>query len=148
MRAFSGAMVMVLALVLYLVLVLARAFAFLSTGAPVGIGIGIALLVLPLIGFVLLAAELRFGIRSTALVRRLAAEEPLPADDLPRMPSGRPVRAAADAVFERYRDAAQAAPRDWRAWLRLGLAYDASGDRRRARAAIRQAITLSVAERA
>ncbi len=143
MRAFGAALVMAVVLVLYLSLVLVRAFAFLATGRPAGIGIGVALLVLPLIGFVLLAAELRFGVRSTALVRRLAAEEPLPADELPRMPSGRPVRAAADAVFARYRDAADASPADWRAWLRLGLAYDASGDRRRARAAIRQAISVS-----
>ena len=32
---------------------------------------------------------------------------------------------------------------DWRAWLRLGLVYDASGDRRRARAAVRRAIALA-----
>ena len=31
----------------------------------------------------------------------------------------------------------------WRAWLRLGLAYDASADRKRARWATREAIKLS-----
>ena len=36
----------------------------------------------------------------------------------------------------------EAAPEDWRAWFRLGLAYDASGDRRRARKAIIRAISL------
>jgi Flp pilus assembly protein TadD len=37
-------------------------------------------------------------------------------------------------------------PASWRAWFRLGLAYDASGDRRRARGAIRRAIALQGAE--
>jgi cytochrome c-type biogenesis protein CcmH/NrfG len=87
--------------------------------------------------------EFRFGRRSTRLVRRLAAEGGLPSDDLPRRPSGRVDRAAADAVFDRYRDETLADPDEWRAWLRLGLAYDASGDRRRARAAVRRAISLS-----
>lgn len=33
-------------------------------------------------------------------------------------------------------------PSDWRAWFRLGLAYQDAGDRRRARKAMRQAGTL------
>jgi len=41
----------------------------------------------------------------------------------------------------------EAHPDDWRAWYRLGLAYDASGDRRRARGAVRQAIQLETVER-
>ncbi len=52
------------------------------------------------------------------------------------------MRAEADAAFPRYREEVEAAPEDWRAWYRLGLAYDGSGDRRRARAAIRRAIAL------
>ena len=40
-----------------------------------------------------------------------------------------------------------ASPDDWRAWYRLGLAYDASGDRRRAREAVRRAITLEADSR-
>jgi Flp pilus assembly protein TadD len=52
------------------------------------------------------------------------------------------VRAAADEQFPRYQAEVTAAPESWRAWFRLGLAYDASGDRRRARHAIRTAISL------
>jgi Flp pilus assembly protein TadD len=33
-------------------------------------------------------------------------------------------------------------PEDWRTWFRLALAYDAAGDRTRARAAARHALTL------
>ena len=57
------------------------------------------------------------------------------------------LREDADAVFPRYRDEVTASPDDWRAWYRLGLAYDASGDRRRAREAVRRAITLGADSR-
>jgi hypothetical protein len=130
-------------LALYLVLVTVRAVAFLGTGQPLGVGIGVALLVLPVLGAWALVRELLFGVRSGRLVRTLGAEDGLPRDDLPRRPSGRVDRAAADAAFDGYRSAVEKAPDDWRAWLRLGLAYDASGDRRRARAAVRRAIALA-----
>ena len=90
-----------------------------------------------------LMRELLFGIRTERLVKDLAAEHALPEDDLPRRPSGRPDREAADTEFDRYRAEVDAAPESWRAWFRLGLAYDASGDRRRARAALRRAIALN-----
>jgi hypothetical protein len=134
---------MALVLVLYLVLVLARAAAFIGSGQPVGIAIGVALIVLPLIGAYLLVRELVFGLQATRLTRRLGAEGPLPGAGLPTRASGRVERAAADAEFPQYAEAAEAHPDDWRAWLRLGLAYDIAGDRRRARAAVRRAITLS-----
>ena len=56
-------------------------------------------------------------------------------------------RAAADEVFPRYRAETEANPEAWWAWLRLALAYDASGDRRRARSATRRAIALERSER-
>ncbi len=52
------------------------------------------------------------------------------------------VRAAADEAFARYQAEADAAPDDWRSWFRLACAYDAAGDRRRARAAMRQAARM------
>lgn len=140
MRAAGSALLMAALLALYLVLVGVRAVQFLGTGSGVGVAIGIALLVLPLIGAYLLVQELLFGVRSQRLVQRLSAEHALPDDDLPRRPSGRVDRGAADAVFDRYRVEAIAAPEDWRVWLRLGIAYDSSGDRRRARQAVRRAI--------
>jgi hypothetical protein len=143
MRRFASAALMAVLLALYVSLVGVRAVAFMASGSPVGIGIGVALAVLALLGAAALVLELRFGWRSTRLVRRLEAEGGLPADDLPRRPSGRVDRAAATDVFDRYRDETLAQPDEWRTWLRLGLAYDASGDRRRARAAVRRAISLS-----
>ncbi|MBG6057446.1 hypothetical protein RCH16_000638 [Cryobacterium sp. MP_M5] len=133
---------MALLLAFYLVLVGWRAVLFVQSGDPVGILIGVALIILPLIGVWALVLELRFGRNSERLVRQLEREGGLPVEDLPTRPSGRPLRDAADAEFPRFKAAVDAAPGDWRAWFRLGLAYDASGDRRRARGAIRTAIDL------
>ncbi|TFC93810.1 hypothetical protein E3T28_00820 [Cryobacterium sinapicolor] len=142
MRGRVAAGLMALLLVFYLVLVGWRAVLFLQSGDGVGIVIGVALLVLPLIGVWALVAELRFGRNSERLVRRLEAEGELPVEELAIRPSGRPLRDDADAEFPVYRAAVDAAPEDWRAWFRLGLAYNSSGDRRRARGAIRTAIAL------
>ncbi|RFA20852.1 hypothetical protein B7R25_08690 [Subtercola boreus] len=141
-----AALVMALLLVMYLVLVFQHAVLFISTGNPAGVGIGIALLVLPIVGAWALYRELLFGFRTQKLVGILRADDELPVDDLPKRPSGRPYRAEADAEFEIYRAEVESAPESWRAWFRLGLAYDASGDRKRARRALRQAIAFYEAE--
>jgi tetratricopeptide (TPR) repeat protein len=127
---------------LYLLLLGQRAILLLASGEPIGVAMGIALLVLPLLGVWALVRELLFGTRTQRMAETLHSEGGLPVDDLPRLASGRPVRAAADEAFPRYRAEVDAAPNDWRAWFRLGLAYDASGDRRRARLALRRAIAL------
>jgi hypothetical protein len=90
-----------------------------------------------------LVAELVFIFRAERLLNTLRDEGALPEEVDERRPSGRPDPEAADRAFELYRDEAEANPESWRAWLRLGLAYDASGDRRRARWATRQAIAFS-----
>ena len=137
---------MVALLALYLALVAQRAWLFVSTGEPVGVVLGVALVVLPVIGAWALVTEVRFGLGSQQIVRQMSAEGALPTDDVPRRASGRYDRTAADAAFPPYAEAVEAAPDDWRAWFRLGLAYDASGDRRRARRAVRRAIALRRAE--
>jgi hypothetical protein len=137
---FAGALLMAALLALYIGLVGWRAVAFLATGIPVGIVIGIALVVVAAIGVLLLVFELRFGFRITRLASRLEHEGGTPDDEVPLRPSGRPDRAAADALFPKYKAEVEAAPEDWRAWFRLGVVYDAAGDRRRARAAMRTAL--------
>jgi len=140
-RAVAGVLAAVL--VLYLVLTAQRAWALLSSGDVVLTLLGVGVLILPVIGAVLLVAELRFGLATQRLGERLADEGGLPVDDLPRRPSGRVERSAADEVFAARRAEAEAAPDDWRTWFRLGIAYDDAGDRRRARDAMRKAITLA-----
>ena len=84
---------------------------------------------IPVLGAYLVWRELQFGRQTEALARELEAAGGLPVDDLPRRPSGRIDRAAADAAFEKYKAEAEAAPDDWRVWFRLSTAYDAAGDR-------------------
>jgi hypothetical protein len=141
-RAIAGVVIMGALLILYFVLAGVRAVALLASGTPLAVAMGAALLVLPLIGAWALGRELLFGWRSTALVDRLDAEGLLPADLGEAGPTGKPDREVADAAFERYRGETESAPGDWRSWARLGIVYDACGDRRRARAAIRSAISL------
>lgn len=129
-------------LALYLLFVAQYALLLIGAEEPAAKGLGIALLVLPIIGAWALVVELLFLARGQRLLRRMGEEGTLPVDDLPRLPSGRTDPVAADAQFPRYGAEVESDPESWRAWMRLGLAYDASGDRRRARWATRKAIAL------
>jgi hypothetical protein len=137
--------VLVAVLVFYAVLIGFKGVALLASGALVGQLLGAAVLVLPLLGLVLVWREIEFGRRTAVLARTLDAEGGLPVDDLPRRPSGRVDRGAAHALFQQMRQQTESSPRDWRAWFRLALAYDAAGDRSRARAAARHAVALHAA---
>ena len=151
MRRGSGAriaaIVMAVLLVIYLVFVVQYSFVLIGTGIGVAIAMGVALLVLPVVAAWLLVREVLFVLRGERLVRIMGDAGELPVDDLPRLPSGRADSAAADAQFPGYKAAVEAQPESWRAWLLLGLAYDASGDRSRARWATREAITLEKSAR-
>ncbi|WP_424467185.1 hypothetical protein [Pseudoclavibacter helvolus] len=136
-----------LLLVIYVVFVAGMAIS-LFAGDVVAKIMGAALLVLPVLAVVFVARELLFGVQTERLLRRLADAGELPEDDLPKRPSGRVVREAADEDFPRWKAEAEAAPDDWRTWMRLGLAYSASGDRKRARAALREGIRLEKSSRA
>jgi tetratricopeptide (TPR) repeat protein len=131
-----------LILVFYGVLIGAKGVAFIASGEPVAVLLGIGVLLLPLLGLGLVWREIVFGRRSAELATALEAEGGLPADDLPRRPSGRVDRAAADEAFGARQAEVEAAPESWQAWYRLALAYDDAGDRTRARAAVRRAIEL------
>lgn len=141
-RAMIGVMIMSVLLVLYFFYAGVRAIALLSSGTPVAIAMGVALLVLPIIGVWALGREIYFGMRSTALVDQLEAQDRLPDDLGEAGPTGKPSREVADAAFERYRLEVEADDQNWQTWARLGIVYDACGDRKRARAAIRTAISL------
>ncbi|NIH81268.1 tetratricopeptide repeat protein [Amycolatopsis viridis] len=149
MRARNVALLLTAALVVYLVLLAERAVALIRTGTAAGIGLGIGVLILPLLGLWMVIATWRSGTRIQHLARRLDAEGGLPdVADLPRMPSGRVDRAAADAWFEERRAELEQHPGDWRYWYRLAHAYDIAGDRRRARATMRKALELEATDSA
>jgi hypothetical protein len=133
--------VLVLALLAYFALIGYRGVYLLGQRGLTLKVLGAAVLVLPLIGVWVVVAELRFGAATERLGRALP-DDPDGVEDepLPRLPSGRVDRSAADARFELRRREVEADPDDWRGWFRLALAYDDAGDRRRARAAMRTAI--------
>lgn len=135
--------VMAALLALYLAFAVRYGLLLIGVGSPIAVAIGVALLVFPVIAAGALAAELVFTVRADRLGKRLEAEGGLPTEQLPLLPSGRIDRAAADEVFPAYQAAVEADPENWRTWYRLGLAYDASGDRRRARWAMRQSLRRS-----
>jgi hypothetical protein len=129
-------------LVFYLVVAFQRSVLLMSDPNPVAKAIGVGYLLLPAIGAWALVRELLFGARTQRMARILESEGGLPEDNLPRTPAGRIIREAADLEFEKYRAEAEAAPEDWRSWFRLSCAYDAAGDRKRARASMRDAVGL------
>ena len=138
-----GVVVMAALLVLYIWAVGRLAVTLILSGDAIAAVMGAALAVLPLLAVWGLVSEVLFGVRSERLMARLEHEGRLPEHSVPVRASGRPVREAADAAFPAYKAEVEASPESWQSWLRLGLAYDASGDRRRARQAVRRAIALA-----
>lgn len=143
-KIFTGIILAIYAL--YLVATIQSAVRLMGTGELVPILLGICVLGIPLIGVWILIREVRFGATTQAMAKELLEQGLLPEDNLPRLPSGRIVREAADADFVQYKEEAEANPDSWQPWHRLALAYDAAGDRRRARDAMKAAMKLRSAD--
>ena len=134
---------MCVAMLLYLVLLGRLAVAMIGSGRAAAVGLGLALLIMPVIGLWAIIATLRAGFAHQKLARLIAEDGmELDASALPRRPSGRIQRDAADALFATVRTEVEADPDDWRRWYRLARAYDYAGDRRRAREAMKTALEL------
>ncbi|OBK40049.1 hypothetical protein A5658_23285 [Mycobacterium sp. 1245111.1] len=131
------------ALLMYIVLLGRTAVVMIGSGRGVGIALGCALLVLPAIGLWAMLATLRAGFAQQRLAR-LAAEDGMELDttNLPRRPSGRIERDAADALFADVRAELESDPDNWHRWYRLARAYDYAGDRGRAREAMKKAVEM------
>jgi hypothetical protein len=142
-----AALIMAVLLLFYIVISAQWAILLIRSGEPVGVAMGVVAFLLPLLALWALGRELLFGVQSERLMKTLEAEGGLPIEEVPVLQSGRRERAAADADFPRWAEAVEQSPESWRDWARLGLAYDASGDRKRARSSIRTAIRLERQER-
>jgi len=131
------------ALIFYFAMLTRTAVALIRSGTPAAVALGIGVLILPMVGAWVLFATLRAGLAHQRLAR-LAAEDGMELDvtDLPRMPSGRITRDAADALFQTTRAELDADPDNWRRWYRLARAYDYAGDRGRARETMRRAVAM------
>ncbi len=143
---FVGALVAALAF--YFVLLGRIAVALIRAGGVVSVGLGIGVLILPLLGVWVVVSTLRAGFAHQHLARRIRDEgRELDVSELPRRPSGRIDRDAADALFQRVKTEWEADPDDWRSSYRLARAYDHAGDRSRAREAMRRAVALERLDR-
>jgi cytochrome c-type biogenesis protein CcmH/NrfG len=131
------------ALLVYLALLGRTAILMIASGRAVAVVLGVALVILPAIGFWAMTATLRAGFAHQKLAR-LVAEDGMELDvsALPRRPSGRIERDAADALFDTVRAELDGDPHNWRRWYRLARAYDYAGDRGRAREAMKKAVEM------
>lgn len=137
-----GALVMTALTLVYVLLLGQRGVILIQEPQAIPKLMGWLILVFPIFAFYGIFAELRFGLRTEKLAAQVEAEGKWPIRDLPVRPSGRPEKAAAQAVFDRISEESSKAPDDWHSWFNLSLAYDACGDRKRARAAMRKAIAM------
>ncbi|MGH7291584.1 MAG: hypothetical protein ACREJT_10270, partial [Myxococcota bacterium] len=114
---------MCVAMVVYFVLLGRAGVILISSGRWAAIGLGLAIFVLPIIGLWAMIATLRAGFAHQRLAR-LAREAGMELDvsALPRRPSGRIERGAADELFDTVRTEVEEHPEDWRRWYRLARA--------------------------
>ncbi|TJZ73398.1 hypothetical protein FCG67_24460 [Rhodococcus oryzae] len=138
----------VLALGFYFVLLGQRGLDLIREGGVAPIGLGIGVLLLPVLGVWIVVVTLRAGFAHQHLAQRIADEGlELDVSELPRRPSGRIDRDAADQLFAQVKSEWEADPDNWRNSYRLARAYDYAGDRGRARDTMRRAVALEQAER-
>jgi hypothetical protein len=139
---------LVLALVFYFLWLGRIAVALLTSGEVAAVALGAGVLILPLLGVWMVVSTLRAALDHQRLARRIHDEGlELDTADLPRRPSGRIERAAADALFLSVKKEWEADPDNWRVSYRLARAYDCAGDRSRARDTMRRAVELEKHER-
>jgi len=142
-RAKLGAIGMAALVLLYVALLGQQGYLFLIQDNFVSKIMGLSILVLPLFGFWGILRELNFGLKVEKLGKTLEDEKGWPSFEFSLRPSGRAVKSEALLEFEKFRVAAEQDPSNWRKWFALGLIYDACGDRKRARMAMRKAIESS-----
>jgi hypothetical protein len=139
-RAWVGLM---LALTLFYVLTLfGRGVILIQDPSLIAKAMGLGILVLPLFALWGLFMEVRFGLRSQQLAKRLITME-IPGLDLELRASGRATKESATRELDRIKKLAAADSASWTTAFLLGEAYAAAGDRRNARSAIRRAILLA-----
>lgn len=138
-----GAIVTSALLVMYLAILGNFGMTLLQSPSALGKTFGALILVFPVLGIWAMIRELSFGLKVEKLAKQVEAKGEWPRFELELRPSGRPTRESADKVFETYREKAYANEGNWQSWFNLGLAYDAAGDRKRARLAMRKALKLS-----
>ena len=129
-------------LALYLVYTADRGVSLLLSGSVAGVVLGLGMILLPVVCARALVREILFGTRIQMMAQQLSDSGDLAEDNLPRTPSGKVDREAAAAEFESFAAAVEQEPENWKTWFNLACMYDAVGERKRARAAMRNAWSL------
>ncbi|MBY4038395.1 hypothetical protein HQO38_06540 [Rhodococcus fascians] len=138
---------MVLILGFYFFLLGQRGVTLIQNGGVASIALGIGVILLPIVGLWIVWATLKAGLDHQRLASRIREEGlELDVDDLPRRPSGRIERDAADELFQQVKAEWEKDPDNWRNSYRLARAYDYAGDRGRARETMKRAVALERAE--
>ena len=137
-----GAAVSIALLAVYLLLLSKWAFDMISVGTPIGIILGGLVFTFPILGAYSIYRELKFGLAVEAMGRELETAGEWPVFQLVLRPSGRPTKESADENFKTIAKQVEANPEDWKSTFALSLAYDACGDRPRARKAMAEAMAL------
>jgi hypothetical protein len=118
-----------------------------QNGGVASTALGIGVILLPIVGLWIVWATLKAGFDHQRLASRIREEGlELDVDDLPRRPSGRIERDAADELFQQVKAEWEKDPDNWRNSYRLARAYDYAGDRGRARETMKRAVALERAE--
>lgn len=138
-----GAILMGALTLLYVGLLANTGITLLWVNDTVAKAMGVLILVFPVFAIWLTILEFRFGIQLEKLTEQINQAGAFPSLDFEFRPSGRPTKESAVKVFSHYAKAVEKNEDDYLLWFALGLAYDACGDRRRARLAMRKAIKLS-----
>lgn len=148
LRTVAVIAALVLVLIFYFLLLGRIAIGLLTSGDVAAVAIGVGVLILPLLGVWMVAATVRTALAHQHLARRIHSEGlELDVSRLPRRPSGRIDRAAADELFLGVKREWEADPDNWRVSYRLARAYDYAGDRARARETMRRAVESEKRER-
>ncbi len=137
-----GAVISIALLAVYLLLLSKWALGMMAIGSWLGMLLGVLVFVFPALGAYAIYRELRFGLKVEAMGRELDNAGEWPVFQLVLRPSGRPTKESADENFKAVAKLAEANPNDWKSAFALSLAYDACGDRPRARKAMAEAMAL------
>ncbi|GAB09295.1 hypothetical protein GOARA_036_00270 [Gordonia araii NBRC 100433] len=132
---------LVLGLIMYMAILGWRGVQLIAAGTPTGIGVGLGVLILPVLGAWMIYSTLSAGLWHQRLAAAAGEQgRDLDVSGLPRRPSGRLERDAADALFDQVRAEWEADPDDWCNTYRIARAYDYAGDRTRARQMMKTAV--------
>lgn len=143
MKGNLSAAVMGVLTLIYVALLANTGFKLVAMDSAVAKSMGALILVFPIFAIWLTFMEFRFAVQLEKLTDRISAAGNFPKLAFEYRPSGRATKASAAIVFEEYAKKVAADESNYLNWFALGLAYDAAGDRRRARTAMRRALKLS-----